>query len=131
LKYKMFIKQIKFDAHGLVPAIIQDAAGKKVLMVAFMNREALTKTLASGKTHFYSRSRKKLWLKGESSGHTQTVKGIFFDCDSDCLLIKVKQKGAACHNGYAGCFYRKFDPKSGKISVVGKKVFDPKKVYKK
>jgi len=99
-----------------------------VLMVAYMNKQALRKTISTRKAHFYSRSRKKLWLKGESSGNIQSVKDIYFDCDMDCLLIKVSQKVAACHIGYRSCFYRKVG--KGNIKTIGKKVFDPKKVYK-
>ncbi len=122
--------KIKFDQAGLVPAIVQDAGTGEVLMQAFMNREALDKTLETGKCHFYSRSRGKLWIKGEESGHTQAVRGVFLDCDSDSVLIKVEQKGGACHKGYRSCFFVEVDPKSRMTRTVGKKVFDPKKVYK-
>jgi len=126
-----FIKQIKFDQNGLVPAVIQDYKDNKVLMVAYMNKEAVEKTIKTKKTHFYSRSRKKLWMKGEQSGNIQQVKGIYIDCDNDCLLIKVKQKGeAACHTGYRSCFYRKLK-KDGSFKTVEKKYFDPEKVYKR
>ena len=122
------MKNLKFDKAGLIPAIIQDYKTGEVLMMAYMNDEALKRTITSGKTHFYSRSRKKLWLKGETSGHIQKVKEIRFDCDADCLLIKVEQKGGACHTGYRSCFYRKLD-KKGNIKIVGKKVFEPREVY--
>ena len=102
-----WIKKLKFDEKGLIPAIIQDYKNNEVLMVAYMNKQALRKTISTRKAHFYSRSRKKLWLKGESSGNIQSVKDIYFDCDMDCLLIKVSQKVAACHIGYRSCFYRK------------------------
>ena len=125
------MKKIKFDQRGLLPAIIQDVKTSQVLMVAYMNRKALERTLETGKTYFWSRSRKKLWLKGEVSGHIQTVRSIFLDCDADTLLIMVRQKSAACHTGYYSCFYRKIDRKSAKLKVVGKKNFDPKKVYHK
>ena len=122
-----WLKEIRFDAAGLIPAIIQDAVGGQVLMVAYMNRQALWKTLSTGKAHFYSRSRKKLWLKGESSGHVQRVKGIFLDCDGDALLVKVRQTGGACHTGYRTCFFRAGgDGKSWK--VFGRKLFDPGQV---
>lgn len=124
------IKRIKFNRHGLVPVIIQETKTGEVLMLAYMNRRALRKTLASAKTYFWSRSRKRLWLKGESSGHTQSVRQIFLDCDGDTLLIKVTQKGAACHTGYYSCFYRQLDVESGSFKVVAKKTFDPKKVYR-
>ena len=92
-----FLDEIKFDDQGLVPAIIQDHKNGELLMLAYMNKESLQKTLSSGKTHFWSRSRKKLWLKGESSGHVQEVKELLIDCDMDALLFKVEQKVAACH----------------------------------
>jgi phosphoribosyl-AMP cyclohydrolase len=122
---------LKLDADGLIPAIIQDAKTKQVLMMAWMNREALSQTLETGKTHFYSRSRRKLWLKGESSGHTQTVRSIAKDCDQDVILVQVDQHGAACHEGYASCFFRKLDPVAGQWETDGQRVFDPAKVYQK
>ena len=102
------IERIKFDANGLVPAIVQDAATGTVLMLAYMNRQSLEKTLATGTTWFYSRSRQELWNKGATSGHIQTVKEMFYDCDGDTLLVKVEQKGAACHEGTYSCFSRRF-----------------------
>ena len=131
MKFNSLIKDIKFDAQGLVAAIIQDAKTGQVLMQAYMNKEALIKTLETGKTYFWSRSRKKLWMKGESSGHVQKVRAILLDCDGDALLIKVQQKSAACHTGYYSCFYRKINPKNAKLTVAGKKIFDPGKVYRK
>ncbi len=101
-----FYDKLKFNADGLIPAIIQDHANGRVLMMAWMNRASLESTIATGKTHFWSRSRQKFWMKGESSGHTQTVKDIAFDCDGDTLLIQVEQVGAACHEGYRSCFFR-------------------------
>jgi len=124
-----FLDEIKFDNRGLVPAIIQDYKNGEILMLAYMNRESLQKTLSSGKTHFWSRSRQKLWLKGESSGHTQEVKELFMDCDMDTVLIKVDQKVAACHTGYRSCFYRKLEGED--FTVVGEKVFEEDAVYKK
>ncbi|MBP1761576.1 MAG: phosphoribosyl-AMP cyclohydrolase / phosphoribosyl-ATP pyrophosphatase [Firmicutes bacterium] len=115
---------IKFDAHGLIPAIIQDEHSGQVLMMAYMNEESLDKTIASGQTWFYSRSRQELWMKGESSGHVQKVKQILYDCDGDTLLIKVEQTGAACHTGHYSCFYR---DSSGQ--EVENQVFDPEEVY--
>ena len=125
-----FISGLKFDGNGLIPAVIQDYKNGEVLMVAYMNDKAVRKTLETMKAHFYSRSRKKLWLKGESSGHIQKVKEIRFDCDADCLLVKVEQIGGACHTGYRSCFYRKLKDKKGNTAVSGKKMFDPDKVYK-
>lgn len=98
--------EIKYDEKGLVPAIIQDSANNEVLMMAYMNEESLNKTIASGYTWFYSRSRQQLWMKGESSGNTQKVEQILYDCDEDTLLIKVKPAGPACHTGNYSCFYR-------------------------
>ena len=122
--------ELRFDAKGLIPAIIQDYKTNEVLMVAYMNEESVKKTIKDKKTWFYSRSRQKLWLKGETSGNIQQVKEIFVDCDQDCVLIKVKQIGdAACHTGYRSCFYREL--KGGKLEIIGKKIFDPEKVYKK
>jgi phosphoribosyl-AMP cyclohydrolase len=101
-----FYDKLKFNSEGLIPAIIQDAANGRVLMMAWMNRNSLEDTIKTGKTHFWSRSRQKYWMKGEESGHTQTVKDIAFDCDGDTLLIQVEQIGAACHEGYRSCFFR-------------------------
>jgi phosphoribosyl-AMP cyclohydrolase len=123
-------QSFKFDANGLIPAIVQDATSGEVLMMAWMNKEALDKTLQTGKTHFYSRSRNKLWLKGESSGHVQHVRSVSLDCDGDTVLIKVAQVGAACHDGYYSCFYREYKPtEQSRWKVVGRKVFDPETVY--
>lgn len=122
---------LKFDSHGLIPAIVQDHKSNQVLMMAWMNAEALARTLETGKTHFFSRSRNKLWLKGESSGHVQTVKSIRTDCDQDVLLIAVEQAGAACHDGYYSCFYREHQAGKGDWKIVGNKVFEPAQVYKK
>jgi len=114
---------------GLVLVIAQDFKSNEVLMAAFMNQEAFEKTLETGKVHYYSTSRNKIWLKGESSGHVQTVKEVFVDCDMDALLIKVEQTGGACHEGYRSCFYRKVGKNS--VEITGKKVFDEKEVYGK
>ncbi|MFA6008851.1 MAG: phosphoribosyl-AMP cyclohydrolase [Desulfobacteraceae bacterium] len=118
----------KFD--GLLPAIVQDAETSEVLMVAFMNEEAWKATLETGKATYYSRSRKKLWVKGESSGHVQHVREIRIDCDNDTVLLKVDQVGgAACHLGYKSCFFRKIE--NEEAVTVGKPLFDPSEVYKK
>ena len=101
-----FLDQLKFNPDGLIPAIIQEQSSGRVLMMAWMNRASLEKTIATGQTHFWSRSRQKFWRKGETSGHTQTVKDIAFDCDGDTLLIQVAQIGVACHEGYKSCFFR-------------------------
>ena len=120
--------RMKFDAHGLIPAIVQDDATGDVLMLAYMNEEALAKTLSTGAAWFFSRSRGKLWMKGESSGHTQRVSAVFYDCDADAILVKVAQTGAACHEGYRSCFFRRLNP-DGSSEIVAPKLFDPEKVY--
>jgi phosphoribosyl-AMP cyclohydrolase len=98
-------------------------------MVGYMNREAVRKTLESGRVCFWSRSRQEYWIKGETSGHTQTVRTVAFDCDADALLIKVEQKGGACHTGYRSCFFREVSPDGNATCIVGEKVFDPDAVY--
>ncbi|MCC7550509.1 MAG: phosphoribosyl-AMP cyclohydrolase [Methanobacterium sp.] len=114
----------------LVIAISQDYETGEVLMVAYMNREAFKKTIETGKAHYWSTSRNQLWLKGESSGHTQEVKEIYTDCDQDAVLMKVKQNGAACHEGYYSCFFREITDEDGfKLKIVKEKVFTPEKVY--
>jgi phosphoribosyl-AMP cyclohydrolase len=97
---------LKFNSDGLIPAIVQDHKNGRVLMMAWMNRVSLEATISTGRTHFWSRSRQKFWVKGETSGHIQTVKDIAFDCDGDTLLIQVEQVGAACHENYRSCFFR-------------------------
>lgn len=119
--------QLKFDAHGLLPAITRDAATGEVLMLAYMNAEAVDLTVATGKVHYYSRSRQALWMKGESSGHVQTVQEIRFDCDADCLLITVEQEGAACHTGHHSCFHRIFE--AGEVRTDGEKEVDATALY--
>jgi phosphoribosyl-AMP cyclohydrolase len=111
---------------GLIPVIVQDSKSREVLMMAYANDEAVRLTKETGYAYYYSRSRKKLWKKGEESGHFQKVVTIFADCDEDCLIYLVEQMGAACHTGYSSCFYRTLDG-----NVVGKKMFDPEKVYGK
>ena len=116
---------------GIVPVIIQDHETNDVLMLAYMNQEAWEKTLSTGKVHYYSRSRNKLWMKGETSGHTQDVHGVYIDCDTDTILIKIHQHGgAACHEGYRSCFFR--ERRDGdNWQVIGERVFDPETVYGK
>jgi len=106
-KAKFKLGSLKFDGNGLIPAIIQDYKNSQVLMVGYMNRESLRRTLKLGKTCFWSRSRKEYWVKGLTSGHFQFVKSIAYDCDMDALLIKVRQVGKACHTGNRSCFYRR------------------------
>ncbi|MHB8809800.1 MAG: phosphoribosyl-AMP cyclohydrolase [Desulfobulbaceae bacterium] len=116
--------------NGLLPAIVQDAASNEVLMLAYINEEAWRETLATGKAHFWSRSRNKLWLKGETSGHVQLVREILVDCDEDTVVFKVEQLGgAACHKGYRSCFFRRVSDQG--LAVSGEKIFDPAKVYTK
>jgi phosphoribosyl-AMP cyclohydrolase len=120
---------IKFDDKGLVPAIVQDIDSGEILMMAWMNEAALKQTLEVKKATFYSRSRNKMWIKGESSGHVQEVVEVRVDCDQDLVLLKCKSHGPCCHVGYNSCFYRKADA-DGSLTVVEEKVFDPEKVYK-
>lgn len=101
--------ELRFDRNGLIPAVVQDVTTGRVLMVAYMNEEALQKTLETRTTWFYSRSRGRLWNKGETSGHVQHVEGIYVDCDGDCLLVQVRQEGVACHTGFSSCFHRKLE----------------------
>ncbi len=121
-----------FSKSELIPVIAQDAATGDVLMLAYMNAAAYEETLQTGRVCYYSRSRQKLWRKGEESGNVQELKEIFYDCDADTLLVKVNQiGGAACHEGYKSCFFRKIDPQTRSVSTVGERIFDPKAVYKK
>ncbi|MGC2423825.1 MAG: bifunctional phosphoribosyl-AMP cyclohydrolase/phosphoribosyl-ATP diphosphatase HisIE [Nitrospirota bacterium] len=121
------VTQLKYDKDGLIPAIVQDYEDGAVLMMAFMNKLSVEKTLETGLCHYWSRSRQKLWLKGETSGHTQTVKEAYYDCDCDCLLFKVEQKTAACHTGNRSCFYTKIEADG--IRNVGEKKFNESDVY--
>jgi phosphoribosyl-AMP cyclohydrolase len=125
------LNSLKFDSNGLIPAIVQDHKTQQVLMMAWMNKESLAKTIETKKTHFFSRSRNKLWLKGESSGHVQHVKSLATDCDADVLLIGVEQIGAACHEGYQSCFFREYDAGTSDWKITATRMFDPEKVYKK
>jgi phosphoribosyl-AMP cyclohydrolase len=112
------IDEFTYDANGLIPAVVQQYDTREVLMVAYMNRESLTETIETGFTWFWSRSRQKFWMKGESSGHTQEVIEIRYDCDADCLLVLVNQSGAgACHTGERSCFYRALYPSAGPAGV--------------
>jgi len=124
---------VKLDfekADGIVPAIVQDYRSGKVLMVAYMNREAWQLTLQTGEAHYWSRSRQELWHKGMTSGNIQIVKEVFADCDHDAILLKVEQVGgAACHLGYESCFHNRID-KCGDKTIVGERIFDPRKIYK-
>ena len=125
-----FIEKLKFNDDGLVPAIVQEEVTGRVVMMAWMNEASLKSTIEKGKTHFWSRSRQKYWMKGESSGHTQDVKDIAFDCDGDTLLIQVEQHGAACHEGYKSCFFRSIS-EDGEYNVTEERLVNPEEVYKK
>ena len=125
-----WIDELKYDAQGLIPAVIQDATDKEVLMVAWMNKDSIIDTVKTGKTHFWSRSRHKYWMKGEESGNVQLVKDLAYDCDKDVLVIQVEQVGgAACHTGHRSCFYMHVVDSVPKDTGV--LVFDPSQVYKK
>ena len=122
----------QFDENGLIIAIAQDAGTGQVLMVAYMNRQALNATIKSGYVTYFSRSRRKLWKKGEQSGHIQKVEQILVDCDQDCLILKVTVDAGQCHVGYKSCFYRALKQNSDKeLEFTAKKIYDPKKTYKK
>jgi len=117
--------------NGLLPAIVQDYGTNKVLMLAYVSEESWEKTLETGEAHYWSRSRQELWHKGGTSGHVQKIKEIYADCDNDTVLFKIEQVGgAACHTGFESCFHKKIDG-HGNVTVVGNKIFDPEKVYKK
>jgi len=121
-----------FEKSELLPVIAQDDESGDVLMLAYVNQEAWQETLKTGRVCYYSRSRQKLWRKGEESGNVQEVKSIYFDCDADTVLVRVNQiGGAACHKGYKSCFFRQIDPESGEVDVIGERVFDPDSVYRK
>ncbi len=119
---------IQWTADGLVPAIVQDDSTGEVLMMAWMDRDALRTTLATGQGHYYSRSRRSSWQKGATSGHVQHVRSVRLDCDGDVLLLRVDQTGGACHAGYRSCFYRRLAP-DGRLETDGTLVFDPSTVY--
>ena len=126
-----FLDKLKFNPDGLIPTIIQEQSTGRVLMMAWMNRASIEKTIASGRTHFWSRSRQKFWMKGETSGHTQTVKSIAFDCDGDTLLIQVDQTGSACHEGYQSCFFRSVEPDGESFRTTEPKLETPEKIQGK
>ena len=126
-----FADTLKFTSDGLIPAIIQEQSTGRVLMMAWMNRASLEKTLATGRTYFWSRSRQTFWMKGETSGHTQTVKDIAFDCDGDTLLIQVEQTGAACHEGYKSCFFRSLEPDGKSLRTTVPRLETPEETYGK
>jgi phosphoribosyl-AMP cyclohydrolase len=123
-----FGSALKWNAEGLIAAIVQDAENGDVLMLAWMDEQALRDTLKSGQTHFFSRSRHSHWHKGGTSGHVQYVESIWLDCDGDVLLIKARQIGGACHEGYRSCFFRRLNHK-GQLELAAEPVFDPGAVY--
>jgi phosphoribosyl-AMP cyclohydrolase len=128
----MDIEKLKFNKQGLIPCVAQDASDGRVLMVAYMNRESLEITLKEGSACYFSRSRGKLWRKGEESGNVQKVKEIYTDCDKDTILLKIEQVGGcACHHGYRSCFYNKYNQEQNQWEIVDKKVKDPDSMYKK
>jgi len=125
------IENLKFDGNKLIPVVVQDWKDNMVLMVAYMNKEAVKKTLETKKATFWSRSRQCFWIKGEVSGNIQEVKEFYYDCDGDCILLKVNQIGsAACHTGHRSCFFTKVNP-DGNVETTGEIIFDPDRVYKK
>ncbi len=121
----------KFNSDGLIPAIVQDAISRRVLMLAWMNAAAIEKTFATGFMHYWSRSRQQSWFKGETSGHTQRVMSWAVDCDRDTLLFEVEQKGGACHTGYESCFFQTLHHDGTPAGVAEQRVFDPEKTYQK
>ncbi len=124
-----FLDQLKFNGDGLIPAIIQEQSSGRVLMMAWMNRASVEKTLQSGLTHFWSRSRQKFWMKGETSGHVQRVKDVALDCDGDTLLIQVEQVGAACHEGYKSCFFRSAGAGGEEARITEPRLRTPDEMY--
>ena len=124
------IDNVKFDDKGLIPAVIVNVADNRVLTLCFMNKDALKKTVETGKVHVFRRSQNRLMIKGETSGHTQLVEEVFFDCEGKSLVIKVKQNVAACHAGYMSCYYRKYNKETNSIEINEEKIFDPEKTYK-
>jgi phosphoribosyl-AMP cyclohydrolase len=124
-----FIDSLKFNEQGLIPAIIQEEGTGRVLMMAWMNADSIRDTIEKGKTHFWSRSRQKYWMKGESSGNTQQVKDVAYDCDADTLLIQVEQIGAACHEGYKSCFFTSV--KEDEPEIAEERLIDPEEMYGK
>ena len=126
-----FYDQLKWNADGLIPAIVQDHQDGRVLMMAWMNRASLEKSIETGKTWFWSRSRKKFWMKGESSGHVQVIRDIAFDCDGDTLLIRVEQTGPACHEGYRSCFFRSIEGDGATWQTTETRLGNPDEIYGK
>jgi len=126
-----FLEQLKFNSDGLIPAIIQEQSTGRVLMMAWMNKESIRRSIEEGKTVFWSRSRQKYWVKGESSGHVQIIKDVAFDCDGDTLLFQVEQTGAACHEGYKSCLFHSAREKRAAFETTEPRVIEPEAVYGK
>ena len=122
---------LKFDANGLIPAVVQDAENLEVLMVAYMNAESIRRTIDTGHVTFWSRSRQEFWVKGQTSGHFQHLVSLQVDCDQDCLLVKVKQDGPACHEGYRSCFFRRISAGGEELDVISERLKLPEEIYKK
>jgi phosphoribosyl-AMP cyclohydrolase len=125
----MTIDSLKYDEKGLIPAVVQDADNGDVLMVGYMNEAAVRQTLDTGKVTFWSRSRKKFWIKGETSGNFQLLKGLYIDCDRDCILVKVEQIGPACHEGYRSCFFREVTDSEAEPRLVAERMKSPEEIY--
>ena len=123
-----FSSTLKYDQNGLIPAVVQDSNSGQVLMVAYMNSDAVDQTLSTGKVTFWSRSRQKFWIKGESSGHFLILNQFLFDCDADCLLVKVEAIGPSCHEGYRSCFFRETDAE-GKVTTIAERELTPEQIY--
>lgn len=126
-----FLDKLKFNGDGLIPAIIQEQSTGRVLMMAWMNRESIQRSIDQGKTVFWSRSRQKYWVKGESSGHVQSIRDVSFDCDGDTLLIQVEQTGAACHEGYKSCFFRSIKEQGNSFDITEPQLIKPEQIYGK
>ncbi|WP_347273398.1 phosphoribosyl-AMP cyclohydrolase [Candidatus Kuenenia sp.] len=124
------LEKLHFNEKGLIPSVIADVADGKVLTLCYMNKDAVVKTAETGKIHVFRRSQNRLMLKGETSGHIQSVKRIYFDCEGNSLVFMVEQHVAACHAGYKSCYYREYIPQTDSIQIAEEKVFDPENVYK-
>lgn len=124
------LEKLRFNEKGLIPSVIADAEDGKVLTLCYMNKDAVKKSIETGKVHVFRRSQNRLMVKGETSGHIQLVKRVFFDCEGNSLVFQVKQHVAACHAGYKTCYYREYISKTDSIEVAEERVFDPDKVYK-
>lgn len=125
----LLLEQLHFNEKGLIPSVIVDVLDGKVLTLCYMNKDAVIKTIETGKVHVFRRSQNRLMIKGETSGHIQMVKRVFFDCEGNSLVFLVEQKVAACHAGYKTCYYREYLPETNSVQIIENKVFDPDKVY--